>query len=39
MITSLFGETRLDAGDIAIIYASPENIAKGADLFIPPDMF
>ncbi len=39
MITSLFGETRLEAGDIAIIYASPEDIAKGADLFIHPDLF
>jgi Trk K+ transport system NAD-binding subunit len=39
MITSLFGETRLEAGDIAIIYASPEDIAKGADLFIHPNMF
>ncbi len=33
MITSLSGETRLEAGDIAIIYASPEDIAKGAGLF------
>jgi len=32
-ITSLSGETRLGAGDIAIIYASPEDIAKGANLF------
>jgi CPA2 family monovalent cation:H+ antiporter-2 len=37
MITGLSGETRLEAGDIAIIYASPEDIAKGADLFIHPD--
>lgn len=35
-ITSLSGETRLEAGDIAIIYASPEDIAKGAALFIHP---
>lgn len=39
MTISLFGETRLEAGDIAIIYASPEDIAKGADLFIHPDLF
>jgi CPA2 family monovalent cation:H+ antiporter-2 len=32
-ITSLSGETGLEAGDIAIIYASPEDIAKGAGLF------
>ena len=37
MITGLSGETRLEAGDIAIIYASPEDIAKSADLFIHPD--
>jgi CPA2 family monovalent cation:H+ antiporter-2 len=37
MITSLSGETRLEAGDIAIIYASPEDIAKGACLFTHPD--
>jgi CPA2 family monovalent cation:H+ antiporter-2 len=37
MITGLSGETRLEAGDIAIIYASPKDIAKGADLFIHPD--
>lgn len=36
MITSLSGETRLDAGDDAIIYASPEDIAKGAALFARP---
>ncbi len=32
-ITSLSGETRLEAGDIAIIYASPKDIAQGAALF------
>lgn len=36
-ITALSGETRLAAGDIAIIYASPEDIAKGAGLFVHPD--
>jgi Trk K+ transport system NAD-binding subunit len=36
-ITALSGETRLEAGDIAIIYASPEDIAKGAGLFTHPD--
>jgi CPA2 family monovalent cation:H+ antiporter-2 len=36
-ITGLSGETELHAGDIAIIYASPEDIAKNADLFIHPD--
>jgi len=36
-ITGLSGETGLRAGDIAIIYASPEDIAKNADLFIHPD--
>jgi hypothetical protein len=37
IIISLLGETRLEAGDIAIIYASPEDIAKGARLFIHLD--
>ena len=32
-ITSLSGETQFVAGDIAIIYATPEDIAKGARLF------
>jgi CPA2 family monovalent cation:H+ antiporter-2 len=32
-ITSLSGETQLLAGDVAIIYASAEDIAKGARLF------
>jgi CPA2 family monovalent cation:H+ antiporter-2 len=33
MITSISGETRLMTGDIVIIYASPEDMAKGARLF------
>jgi monovalent cation:H+ antiporter-2, CPA2 family len=36
-ITRLSGETQLLAGDIAIIYASPEDLARSADLFIHPD--
>ncbi|MDD1693900.1 MAG: cation:proton antiporter [Methanoregula sp.] len=36
MITGLSGETRLDPGDIAIVYASPEDIAKSARLFSHP---
>jgi len=36
-ITSLSGETQLLAGDIAIIYATPEDIAKGAGLFSRQD--
>jgi len=36
-ITSLSGETELLAGDIAIIYATPEDIAKSAGLFSRPD--
>lgn len=36
-ITSLSGETRLHAGDIAIIYATPEDIARGARLFLRKD--
>jgi Trk K+ transport system NAD-binding subunit len=39
MITGLSGEARLEAGNIAIIYMSPEDIAKGADLFLHPDRF
>ncbi|MFA5266885.1 MAG: cation:proton antiporter [Methanoregula sp.] len=35
-ITVLSGETELRAGDIAIVYASPEDIAKNAGLFIHP---
>jgi CPA2 family monovalent cation:H+ antiporter-2 len=35
-ITSLSGETRLEPGDIAIVYASPADIAKGAGLFSRP---
>ncbi|OPX64687.1 MULTISPECIES: cation:proton antiporter [unclassified Methanoregula] len=37
MITGLSGETRLLAGDIAIIYATPEDIARGARLFSRKD--
>jgi CPA2 family monovalent cation:H+ antiporter-2 len=33
IITGLSGETRIEAGDSAIIYATPEDIAKGAMLF------
>jgi CPA2 family monovalent cation:H+ antiporter-2 len=33
IITGLSGETRIEAGDSAIIYATPEDIAKGAELF------
>lgn len=33
VITGLGGETRLEAGDSAIVYAAPEDIAKGADQF------
>jgi CPA2 family monovalent cation:H+ antiporter-2 len=36
-ITRMSGETRLHGGDIAIIYASPEDVAKWADLFIHAD--
>jgi len=36
-ITRMSGETRLHGGDIAIIYASPEDVARWADLFIHPD--
>jgi CPA2 family monovalent cation:H+ antiporter-2 len=36
-ITGLSGETRLLAGDIAIIYASPEDLAKSAGLFSHTD--
>ncbi|MFA6333169.1 MAG: cation:proton antiporter [Methanoregula sp.] len=36
MITGMGGETRLLAGDIAIIYATPEDLAKGASLFTSP---
>jgi CPA2 family monovalent cation:H+ antiporter-2 len=35
-ITNLSGETQLVAGDVAIIYATPEDIAKGATLFMRP---
>lgn len=33
VLTGLSGETRIEAGDSAIIYATPEDIAKGARLF------
>ncbi|MDO9323565.1 MAG: TrkA C-terminal domain-containing protein, partial [Methanoregula sp.] len=33
VLTGLGGETRVEAGDIAIVYAAPEDIAKGAGLF------
>ncbi len=33
VLTGLGGETRVEAGDITIIYAAPEDIAKGVDLF------
>jgi CPA2 family monovalent cation:H+ antiporter-2 len=36
-ITGLGGETLLRAGDIAIIYASPEDLAKSAGLFSHTD--
>jgi CPA2 family monovalent cation:H+ antiporter-2 len=35
-ITGLSGETRLLAGDIAIVYATPEDVARGARLFARP---
>ncbi|MDO8871773.1 MAG: cation:proton antiporter [Methanoregula sp.] len=33
VLTDLGGETRIEEGDVAIIYATPEDIAKGAGLF------
>jgi monovalent cation:H+ antiporter-2, CPA2 family len=36
-ITNLSGETQLLAGDTAIIYSSPDDLAKWADLFVHPD--
>jgi CPA2 family monovalent cation:H+ antiporter-2 len=33
IITGISGDTRLEAGDIAIVYAVPADIAKGAALF------
>ncbi len=36
VMTGLGGETRLEAGDHAIIYATPEDIAKNAGLFAGP---
>jgi CPA2 family monovalent cation:H+ antiporter-2 len=35
VITGIGGETRIEAGDSAIIYAKPEDVAKGAYLFTP----
>lgn len=35
MITNIGGESLLEAGDIAIVYGSPDAIAKGAWLFAP----
>jgi len=37
MLTALSGESRLEAGDVAIVYGSPEDITKGTDLFEGPD--
>jgi CPA2 family monovalent cation:H+ antiporter-2 len=36
-LTRLDGETQLVAGDIAIVYAAPEDLAKGTALFCHPD--
>ncbi len=36
-LTRLDGETELHAGDIAIVYAAPEDLARGAALFCHPD--
>lgn len=36
MLTALSGESRLEAGDVAIVYGSPEDITKGTDLFEGP---
>ncbi|MDO9035502.1 MAG: NAD-binding protein, partial [Methanoregula sp.] len=33
VLTDLSGETRIEAGDSTIIYATPEHIARGAGLF------
>jgi len=35
VITGLGGESRLEEGDRAIIYATPADLAKGAELFTP----
>jgi monovalent cation:H+ antiporter-2, CPA2 family len=35
VITGIGGETRIEAGDSAIIYAKPEDVAMGAYLFTP----
>jgi monovalent cation:H+ antiporter-2, CPA2 family len=37
VFTGISGETRIEAGDVVICYASPEDIAKGAALFLAPD--
>ena len=37
VLTSLSGETRLEAGDIAIVYATPENLAKNGWVFVRMD--
>jgi len=34
VLTGIGGETRLETGDSVIIYATPEDVAKGSDLFI-----
>jgi CPA2 family monovalent cation:H+ antiporter-2 len=33
VITGIGGDTRIDAGDSAIIYAKPEDVVKGVHLF------
>jgi CPA2 family monovalent cation:H+ antiporter-2 len=33
VLTGLGGESRIEAGDIAIVYATPDDIAKSVDLF------
>ena len=33
VITGVGGETRIEAGDSTIIYAKPEDVAKGTHLF------
>jgi CPA2 family monovalent cation:H+ antiporter-2 len=37
VLTGLGGESRIEANDVAIVYAKPEDIAKGADLFTGPE--
>ncbi|HOX34975.1 MAG TPA: cation:proton antiporter [Methanoregulaceae archaeon] len=36
MITGLSGESRLEPGDVAIVYGSPDDIAHGSGLFSGP---